>query len=176
LKKVEIEASQFHNFVGIPMELLQLKKLKSLTFRNIDFRNIEVIASLKKLERLDLSCSMLGIDFPVWLYNLKNLEILRIDIKLVAYNNPSDNNLRYDKRSNSYDYAIPNGISKLNKLQYLSIGMFMGVCIKNMPIDEICTMKKIKSIDIYSDSFFANEKEKEKIRKNIESYFFSKVH
>lgn len=164
-------------WIGLPMELLQIKQLKELRLQDINCRNIELLASLKQLTRLRLiSCSTLSSTFPVWLYDMKNLKGLTIDIELCS-NNIKIGKLRdqfiLQKTHNHYD--IPAGISKLRHLESLTLGRSNGYggYILNIPTDEICAMKKLKFVQINSSRFFNNEYEKDKIKKSKKEYAFS---
>ena len=163
LRRVDIDSMNPSNeFVGVPMELFKIKKLEELRFRDLNFRNIEVLVGLNRLKKLHLICSIMSSEFPVWLYDMKKLEGLAISI-----------DLEYDTKPNPGTYALPAGISKLKHLKFLAVGMFDARVITKFPIDEICSMKSLRSIHIYSRTFFYNEADKNKIRKSIPSYFFS---
>ncbi len=152
--------------VSLPPEILQIKRLTSLGFYNDSYyTDLERLKNNKKIKYLRIQSIMITDGFPLWLYEMTNLRGLSLSCCFV-------------KPGTKWDFVdmttIPNGISKLKKLNHLGLGQIgCASGITHLPIEELCSMKKLESIDVYSGNFFKNKAQIEQLKKHLDTYYFN---
>ncbi|MBK8443148.1 MAG: hypothetical protein IPL35_06900 [Sphingobacteriales bacterium] len=139
---------------GLPRGITELKHLKELHLIGVDTLS-EDLTQLKHLEHLKIEQAYGVKEFPKQVYDIRSLK------SLVLY---------------TIKDTLPEGISRLKNLEYLSVGnppVSIMSPLSYVPAEELCSMKKLKKFSLYSSLIRNNETIAAPLKECLKGYYFA---